>query len=37
MFTAILERPGEPPVTQEFAVLKSTRIQRLEVRMPPRR
>ena len=37
MFTAILERPGEPPVTQEFAVLKSTRIQRVVVRMPLKR
>jgi hypothetical protein len=36
-FTAILERAGEEPVTQEFTVVKSTRIQRVEVRMPPKR
>jgi hypothetical protein len=35
-FTAILERRGEDPVTQEFTVLKSTRIQRVQVRMPPK-
>jgi uncharacterized caspase-like protein len=33
-FTVIFERPGEEPATKEFAVLKSTRIQRLELRMP---
>jgi hypothetical protein len=35
-FTAIFERPGEEPVTKEFTVVKSTRIQRVEVRMPPK-
>jgi hypothetical protein len=35
-FTAILERRGRDPVTKEFTVLKSTRIQRVEVRMPPK-
>jgi hypothetical protein len=33
-FTVIFERPGEEPVTKEFAVLKSTRIQRLKLPMP---
>jgi hypothetical protein len=36
-FTAILERPGEPLVTREFTVVKSTRIQRVEVWLPPER
>jgi hypothetical protein len=35
-FLAILERPGEEPVMQEFKVLKKRRIQRLTVRMPPK-
>lgn len=33
-FTAILEREGEPPVVQEFKVERSTRLQRIELRMP---
>jgi len=37
MFTAILERPGGDPVMKEFTVLKSTRIQRVQVWMPPKR
>ncbi|HEX2689279.1 MAG TPA: caspase family protein [Kofleriaceae bacterium] len=36
-FTAILERTGADPVTQEFEILRSTRIQRVEIRMPPKR
>jgi hypothetical protein len=36
-FTAILERTGEQPVTKEFTILKSTRIQRVQVWMPPKR
>jgi hypothetical protein len=33
-FTVIFERPWEEPVTKEFAVLRSTRIQRLALGMP---
>lgn len=36
-FTAIFERAGEEPVTKEFVVVKSRRIQRVEVRMRPKR
>jgi hypothetical protein len=36
-FTAIFERPGEQLFTKEFTVVKSTRIQRVEVWMPPKR
>ena len=35
-FTAILERTGQDPVTKEFTVEKSTRIQRVLVRIPPK-
>jgi hypothetical protein len=36
-FTAILERTGEAPVTHEFTVSRSTRIQRVNVPMPQKR
>ncbi len=36
-FTAILERTGEAPVTYEFTVSRSTRIQRVNVPMPQKR
>jgi hypothetical protein len=36
-FLAILERPGEAPVMQEFEVLKIRNIQRVIVRIPPKR
>ncbi len=35
-FTAILERTGEQPVTKEFLILKTPRIQRVQVWMPPK-